>query len=125
VTLLPRGQAQALHYRKPQFEGITVVGSAMDILDIAPDCDLFIGAGGTMTREMAVLGIPTISVYQDALLNVDRYLLEAGAFIHRPQLTADDALGYLQTMGRQSPNADLLARGHQAYALIKNKIVTG
>jgi len=26
-----------------------------------------------LTREMAVLGIPTISVYQDELLDVDRY----------------------------------------------------
>lgn len=123
VVLLPRGNAQAAHYRHEKFQGVTVVESAMDILDIAPDCDLFIGAGGTMTREMAVLGIPTISVYQDALLDVDKYLLQAGAFLHRPQLTAAEALAHLQSMERQAPNAELLARGEQAYALIKSKIV--
>jgi predicted glycosyltransferase len=55
-----------VHYQDPKFAGVRVVTTALDIADIAPDCDLFIGAGGTMTREMAVLGIPTISVYQDA-----------------------------------------------------------
>src|SRR5882762_8162438 len=59
VTLLPRDREQAQHYGEPRFEGIRVVAGALDIAEIAPDCDLFIGAGGTMTREMAVLGIPT------------------------------------------------------------------
>ena len=83
--MLPRGRDQGLHYRGPQFAGVRVIDTALDLADIAPDCDLFVGAGGTMTREMAVLGIPTMSVYQDELLDVDRYLLKVGAFVHRTQ----------------------------------------
>lgn len=124
VTLLPRGSAQAQHYRQAQFSAIRIIDTAMDIADIAPDCHLFIGAGGTMTREMAVLGIPTISVYQDELLAVDRYLLEQGAFLHRPQLTAADALAYLDTMARQPPNRQLLARGLAAYEMIRQEILS-
>lgn len=123
VTLLPRGRDQALHYRQAQFAGLRIVDTALDIADIAPDCSLFIGAGGTMTREMAVLGIPTISVYQDELLAVDRYLLAQKAFAHIPQLRARQALDYLDTMSRRPPNLMLLQKGRAAYDMVKREIL--
>jgi predicted glycosyltransferase len=123
VVLLPRGKEQGVHYQADAFKGIRVITTALDIADIAPDCDMFIGAGGTMTREMAVLGIPTISVYQDELLDVDRYLLDVGAFLHKPQLTAAEALAYLAHATQQQPNRDLLRKGKDAYDLVKNLIL--
>src|SRR2546426_5074609 len=66
VTLLPRDREQAKHYAKPRFKGISVVAGALDIAQIALDCDLFIGAGGTMTREMAGARPPTISGFHQA-----------------------------------------------------------
>jgi len=125
IVLLPRGREQGVHYQDAKFEGIRVVTSALDIADIAPDCDLFIGAGGTMTREMAVLGIPTISVYQDALLDVDRHLLAIGAYEHRPALTAKDAMDYLEQSMQRPPNRELLEKGRVAYAMIKAAILNG
>ncbi|MFI3137760.1 MAG: DUF354 domain-containing protein [Methylococcaceae bacterium] len=124
IVLLPRGKEQGVYYQTPLFSGIRVVTSALDIADIAPDCDLFIGAGGTMTREMAVLGIPTISVYQDELLDVDRYLLSVDAFEHKPQLTAKEALAYLDNASLRPPNRELLKKGKAAYELIKNTLIT-
>jgi len=123
VVLLPRGKEQGVHYQAPAFHRIRVMTRALDIADIAPDCDLFIGAGGTMTREMAVLGIPTISVYQDELLDVDRYLLEQGAFVHEPALTASQALQYLQNATQRPPDRSLLHKGRQAYDLIKRQLL--
>ena len=123
VTVLPRGKEQGLHYRGAQFAGVRVIDTALDIADIAPDCDVFVGAGGTMTREMAVLGIPTVSVYQDELLDVDRYLLDVGAFIHDPALTSATLLALLDSASRKPANRLLLDKGRQAYALIKNAIV--
>jgi predicted glycosyltransferase len=125
VIVLPRGKAQGAHYREPRFAGIEVVDTALDIAQIAPDCDLFVGAGGTMTREMAVLGIPTISVYQDELLDVDRYLLDEGAFVHAPALTAPALLSILDGAARKPANRLLLEKGRQAYALIKDSILDG
>lgn len=125
VVLLPRGKEQGVHYQDPRFAGVRVVATALDIADIAPDCDLFIGAGGTMTREMAVLGIPTISVYQDELLDVDLHLLQVGAFRHCPQLTAGQALDYLAQATAQPPNRQLLEKGKAAYALVKHQILNG
>jgi len=100
-----------------------VVDTALDIADIAPDCDMFVGAGGTMTREMAVLGIPTVSVYQDELLDVDRYLLEVGAFIHDPALTAPTLLSILDGAARKPANRALLDKGRDAYAMIESAIL--
>jgi uncharacterized protein len=125
VTVLPRGKAQGVHYRNPRFAGIRVVDTALDIEDIAPDCDLFVGAGGTMTREMAVLGIPTISVYQDELLEVDRYLLQTKAFVHEPRLTASQLLGFLRNASRRPADRVLLDKGRQAYGAIKQAILQG
>lgn len=125
LVLLPRGEEQGRHYRAARFAGVRVVAGALDIADIAPDCDLFIGAGGTMTREMAVLGIPTISVYRDALLGVDRHLIAAGALVHRPWLTAAQALGYLEQAARRAPQRELLEKGRAAYALLKQRILNG
>lgn len=123
VILLPRGKEQGVHYQEARFSGVQVVTSALDIADIAPDCDLFIGAGGTMTREMAVLGVPTISVYQDELLDVDLHLLKEGAFLHRPELTAAQALEYLQHASQQAPNRGLLEKGKLAYDLVKRTLL--
>lgn len=123
VTLLPRGKDQGRHYRDPRFGEVRVVDTALDIADIAPDCDLFVGAGGTMTREMAVLGIPTISVYQDELLDVDRFLLDQGAFVHRPHLTADELLDRASRATRGMPNRALLDKGREAYRQIRDTIL--
>lgn len=123
LVLLPRGAAQGAHYRQPKFAGVRVVDGALDLAAIASDCDLFIGAGGTMTREMAVLGIPTISVYRAALLGVDRHLLALGAFAHRPDLSAADALAFLEGARRQRPNGALLAKGRAAYEMLRAQIL--
>lgn len=123
VVLLPRGRAQGEHYRDGRFEGLRIVDTALDIADIAPDCDLFVGAGGTMTREMAVLGIPTISVYQDELLDVDRYLLKSESFIHEPQLTSEQLLSVLRNASRRPADRVLLDKGREAYGAIKQAIL--
>ena len=125
VTLLPRDREQAKHYGEPRFAGIRVLAGVLDIAQIAPDCDLFIGAGGTMTREMAVLGIPTISVYQDSLLDVDRYLMARGALVHRPRLSAAEALRHLEQAARRPPSRELLQKGRVACEMIKSAILNG
>jgi predicted glycosyltransferase len=122
--LLPRDKEQVTHYAQAAFKGVRVVADALDIADIALDCDLFIGAGGTMTREMAVLGVPTISVYQETLLDVDRYLLKVGAMVHRLSLTANEALQHLERSARRPANQELLEKGLQAYELIKSTVLT-
>lgn len=123
VCVLPRSAEQAAYYRADKFRGISVIQTALDVEQIASACDMFIGAGGTMTREMAVLGLPTISIYQDTLLDVDRYLLERKSFLHRPRLTADEALAYLEESDRKPADQVLLDKGREAYRMLKREIL--
>lgn len=122
VTVLPRSVEQYRHYSGSGFAGARVLSGVMDIDAIVGECDLFIGAGGTMTREMAVLGVPTISVYQEALLDVDRYLIAEGACVHLPRLSAEEALDYLASHRRRAPDRALLAKGRAAYDMIKRQV---
>ncbi len=123
IVMLPRGKDQALHYEQKKFEGIQVLNKPLTLEEIASNCRLFIGAGGTMTREMAVLGIPTISVYQDTLLDVDQYLIDNGMLIHKPDLTGEFAVDYLEKCEQIGANDLLLKKGKETYALIKSLLI--
>ena len=124
VVLLPRGKEQAKHYEQEKFSGVVVQSKALSLEEIAGKCRLFIGAGGTMTREMAVLGVPTISVYQDELLDVDIYLLENDMLEHKPDLTGEQALAYVESCEQKDANDVLLQKGKETYYLIKEMLVT-
>lgn len=123
LVLLPRGRVQEEYYRHKKFAGIIVSKESIGLSDIMENCALFIGAGGTMTREAAVLGVPTISIYQDQLLYVDRFLIDSGAMIHKKNLTATDVLNFLKTTRKKQADKQLLAKGKQAYELIKQALL--
>jgi len=118
IILLLRGEKQRQYYMQQKFKGIKIPEHSMELSIIIDQCDLFIGAGGTMTREAAILGIPTISIYQDKLLDVDKHLLRMGLMVHQTNLTAEFAERYLEKNHRKPPNHDLLSKGKKAYSLI-------
>ncbi len=122
IVILPRDKNQVAHFEQEQFQGIMVCRHPKTFDEIASDCRLFIGAGGTMTREMAVLGIPTISVYQDKLLDVDHYLIDNGLMTYCPNLTNDDVRKALMSSGDFEPNLTLLHKGKRAYNMIKTQL---
>ena len=122
-TVFVRPEPWTAQYYSGRISGITVLETALGLADIVPRCDLFLGAGGTMTREMAVLGIPTISVYQADLLDVDRYLMRNGLMMHSPEITGDGVLRFLENAGKKPPNRLLLDKGRQAYELIKHTLL--
>jgi predicted glycosyltransferase len=125
IVVLPRGEHQAAHYRQDKFTGILIPDEALSLEDILARCILFIGAGGTMTREAAVLGIPTISVYQDELLDVDKYLIAQGRMIHKNEVSAEFVEHFLGCADDGSPCGDLLKKGKAAYELIVQTLLNG
>ena len=84
---------------------------------------LFIGAGGTMTREMAVIGVPTISIYQDELLDVDKFLIAQGLMTHNPELNASQIREVINNIKVKTADVSLLTKGKEAYNLIKTSLV--
>lgn len=122
IVLLPRGEEQHRYYRTPKFKNIHVPEKSIRLIDIYKDCDLFIGAGGTMTREMAVLGTPTISIYQDDLLAVDRYLIQKGFLVHHLEPTVEFITSYFDSKLKEPPNSILMEKGKEAYYMILETI---
>ena len=123
IVVLPRSEAQENYYRQKKFTNITVLKGSLSLADIMENCDLFIGAGGTMTREAAVLGIPTISIYQDELLDVDKYLISNGIMVHKKNLDVAFVTDFMEEIERKTPDKILLTKGRDAYELIKAELL--
>ena len=123
IIILPRTKEQIDHYSSNLFNNIKVAKKPISFETIANDCDLFIGAGGSMTRELAMIGIPTISVYQGDLLEVDKLLIENGLMYHTKAISSNDVF----TMSHQLPGANqensLMAKGKLAYDILYNTII--
>lgn len=115
ITILPRNEEQRSHYSSERFSGVTIPQSILSFDDIVKDCSLFIGAGGSMTREMALMGIPTISVYQDKLLSVDEQLIKKRLMFYRPDLTTQDVEQLMKKTNKA--NTSFMENGQLAYNL--------
>jgi uncharacterized protein len=122
LIVLPRDKNQAEHYKQEKFSRISVALKPLTLFTIAGDCLLFIGAGGSMTREMAVLEIPVISIYQAELLCVDNYLVDKGLMKINPQISYEEIKDFLASFGSGKRDLSVLKEGEQSYALIKNLI---
>jgi uncharacterized protein len=83
---------------------------AVDALALVCEADLFLGAGGTMTREAALLGTPALSVFGGEQPAVDRWL-EARGLVRR--LEDVSQLDTVARRGHDSRGLDKLhERGH-------------
>jgi predicted glycosyltransferase len=120
--ILVRDKNQFDHYTQAQFLNINVPSNTLDFNSVASDCLLFIGAGGSMTREMAIMGIPTISVYQGKLLDVDNFLIAQNLMLHEPNLTSEKLEGFLSKTKSMTYNDSLIQKGNKAYNLIKETL---
>ncbi|GAA0879731.1 hypothetical protein GCM10009119_27000 [Algoriphagus jejuensis] len=123
ITILARDKNQVEHYGQPKFLNIKVPSRTMEFSEVASDCILFIGAGGSMTREMAIIGVPTISVYQGDLLDVDRYLIDQNLMKHEPNLTKEFIETFFGGIRKKTYNDSLISKGKSAYHLIQTTLL--
>jgi hypothetical protein len=123
IIILPRDKAQTEHYLQKKFSNIQVADKPIGFDEIAKECTIFIGAGGSMTRELAILGIPTISVYQDDLLDVDRYIISKGLMQHEPAIDAEKVESFIHQLKNKQPDLELMYKGEEAYNLLKKEIL--
>jgi len=78
IVILPRYDGQAEKFKKRFGERITVPEHVVDTGPLLAMASVFIGGGGTMTAESALLGVPAISYYPAEPTFVDRFLIEYG-----------------------------------------------
>jgi hypothetical protein len=123
VTILPRDEWQTKHYSDEKFGTTKVNKYPIDLEIIAKQCSLFIGAGGSMTREIALLGVPSISVYQDELLGVDKILIENKIMHYDPEITLDKILSFMNTPTNNYAQLSMMEKGEKAYYMLKEEIL--
>jgi len=121
VIVLPRDRSQYEDLIDKRMKNVIICRDVLSLRDIYSNCLLFIGAGGTMTRELAVLGVTTISVYQDKLLEVDKYLIDSGMMHYSQDLSSSYVNKVLKEMTNKN-NTQLLSKGGIAFEIIRKEI---
>jgi hypothetical protein len=78
IVLLPRYDLQMEKYRKRFGNRIIVPDHVVDSISLMRASSVFLGGGGTMTAESALLGVPAISYYPGEPTFVERFLIKYG-----------------------------------------------
>lgn len=99
---LTRHDEQRLALERLALRNCMVPPAAIDSRSLICAADLMIGAGGTMTREAALMGIPTWTVFGGKTPAVDTWLEQRGSL---SRLTAADQLAFVAP--RTSPPRSL------------------
>jgi uncharacterized protein len=123
VVVLPRDSNQLNYYNQKKFAALGVAQKPLSLHSIVSDCLLFIGAGGSMTRELAVLEIPVISIYQEEQLCVDKYLVDKGLMKVSPEITYKEIKAALNSDLKFKKEWVYLNEGKESYSLIKEIII--
>lgn len=78
TVILARHPEQRAALRAAGLERCWIPERALDSRALLARADVFVGAGGTMTREAALLGVPTWSLFAGRMPAVDAALIAAG-----------------------------------------------
>jgi predicted glycosyltransferase len=108
VVALPRHDAQRHALRELGGGRCIVPERAVDSRSLMTQADLLIGAGGTMTREAALMGVRTVSLFAGRQPAVDRWLVENGMM---QVLTSVDELPSMEAQPRADRLVQLRERG--------------
>lgn len=102
VVFLPR-------YRWRAIKGLIVPKGFVDSVSLVAQADLFVGVGGTITREAALQGTPAIvvDIFQEQYVN--DYLAGKGFPIFRTELSSAYTLAK-EVLGSKKDVSDLLAK---------------
>jgi predicted glycosyltransferase len=123
VVVLPRDKIQGEHYNQTKFSSLKVAHKPLSLYNIVSDCLLFIGAGGSMTRELAILEIPVISIYQADMLSVDKYLVDKGLMKVNHDITYEEIKSILNSGYGAERKWSVLNEGKESFILINNLIM--
>jgi predicted glycosyltransferase len=78
VVILPRYDLQGETFKKRFDNRVIVPEHVIDSIPLMRVSSVFLGGGGTMTAEAALLGVPVISYYPGDATFVERFLIKYG-----------------------------------------------
>ena len=82
IVAMPRYDEQKKALREVFGDKIAICRSTVDGPSLLYYTSVFVGAGGTMTTEAALLGVPTFSCYPDEPFLILKYLMEKNLVTH-------------------------------------------
>jgi uncharacterized protein len=94
IVLVPRAKGQA--GRTDPRRNVIIPNSAVDGLNLLYHSDLVISGGGTMNREAAALGVPTVTIFKGPMGAVDKWLIDDGKMV-----AIDDAEEIISMLGKR------------------------
>jgi predicted glycosyltransferase len=106
-VVLPRHAEQRHEIAQRGLANVTIPAGPIDSRSLVYDADLVVGAGGTMTREAAIMGIPTLSIFAGSQPAVDRWLEAEGAL---KRVTSVDEIDMIRPRQREPRPLDELRR---------------
>ncbi len=122
VTVTPRDDEQRLFFSK--IDNLDILPKPLSLDEIVTSFDLFIGAGGSMSRELALIGFPTISVYRGELLSVDKKLINEGILVHSTELSVEKVSELYEQLKKRSPVVDYIEHGRLARQLFSELLLS-
>ncbi|MEM3027802.1 MAG: DUF354 domain-containing protein [Candidatus Bathyarchaeia archaeon] len=99
LIVIPRYEEHLESLRRTYGDRVFVCESVIDGASLLFHSTIFLGAGGTMTAEAALLGTPTVSCYPGEPYLVERYLVRQG-LVKRAK-TIDEAVSYVRRVLRR------------------------
>ncbi len=86
AVVIPRYEAQIAFLKQRLGDQVKVCESPIDASSLLSYASVFVGAGGTMTSEAALLGVPTFSCYPDKPFLIEMYLIKKGLISRKSNL---------------------------------------
>ena len=99
VIVLARYNLQKKRLEKKFGKKVIIMDKVVDGKSLLTNTDLFIGSGGTMTAEAALMGIPTIS-YNGVPNYIEKYLVRVG--LVKRQANSRKILSMIKKMMKQA-----------------------
>ena len=112
IIVLPRYEEQ-IKILKNKFDNkIIIAEKAVDGASLLFFSSVFIGGGGTMTSESALIGVPTFSCYPEKSTFVEKYLIQKGLVtrINDPDLLTKSVTQTLKTLDETRPTQMVRAK---------------
>ena len=127
IILVPRYKDYK-SFKEELGEKVIVLSRNIDAASLLLKTDLFIGGGGTMNVEAALLGIPTISYFPGETTTVEKYLIDEGLIVRSkdPQKVVEKSVEALSNQEewkrKQRKGKKLLKRMEDPIKVIKNHL---
>jgi len=86
AVVMPRYESQISLLKGKLGNRVTLCESTIDASSLLSHASIFVGAGGTMTAEAALLGVPSFSCYPDKPVLVEKYLIKKGLVVRETSM---------------------------------------